>query len=341
MKSHTVIVVGGGPGGLAVAADLQEKNIDVLVLEKGDIGQAWFIYPSDTHLLSESTERTGHHDENMIAGVPTSEVFPNIPHPNHVMYQKYLEHVVRTKHLPIQLHTEVTAAVFNPELKEFVLTLKDESHLTCQFLVWAAGMYSTPNDDLDCEGAYVHYAHMPYLEKMDGPEFTVVGSANGASSVVMELAKPGTVVNLVVGHEYSVPQPINCLWKEQMVFIQGLEKQGMVKIIENFRVSRIYENPDEKVFILESENGQKLKVSSKPIVCTGFLPNIGPIKEMVGIVHEDHDPLLYLDKAHQSKKQPGLYVGGAIGKLAHEEGFIRFFRDFGKTIAADISKKLK
>jgi pyruvate/2-oxoglutarate dehydrogenase complex dihydrolipoamide dehydrogenase (E3) component len=167
-----------------------------------------------------------------------------------------------------------------------------------------------------------------------------VGSANGASSVVLELAKPGRKVNLVVSHTYEVPQPIDCLWKEQMQFIQELEKQGLVTITENFRVKRIYDLPDEKKFVLESETGQKMKVNSRPIVCTGFSPNIGPINELVEVSHADHDPLLVLDKAHQSKKQPGLYVGGAIGKFQHEEGFIRFFRDFGKVITLDIQQKL-
>jgi cation diffusion facilitator CzcD-associated flavoprotein CzcO len=340
MPNHTVIVIGAGPGGLAVAADLLAAKIDVIVLEKGDIGQSWYIYPTDTHLLSESTERPGHHDENMIAGVPTSEVFPNMPHPSHLMYQKYLEHVAEKKQLPIEKNVEVVSVMFNPDLKEFVVTLRDDRRITSRFVVWAAGMYSTPNEDLDCAGAYIHYAHMPYLEKLEGDEFTVVGSANGASSVVLELAKPGRKVNLVVSHTYEVPQPIDCLWKEQMQFIQELEKQGLVTITENFRVKRIYDLPDEKKFVLESETGQKMKVNSRPIVCTGFSPNIGPINELVEVSHADHDPLLVLDKAHQSKKQPGLYVGGAIGKFQHEEGFIRFFRDFGKVITLDIQQKL-
>ncbi len=346
MNSHTVAIIGAGPGGLAVAADLTDRHIENTIFEKGDVGQSWLIYPSDTHLLSESTERPGHHDENMIANVPTSEVFPNIPHPNHIMYQKYLEHVAKEKKLKIERDFEVKDVTYNPEMKKFVITNTHDEHYVADFVVWAAGMYSTPNEDMDAAGAYIHYAHMPYLGEVTSDEVTVVGSANGASSVVLEVAKPGRLVNLVVSHKYEIPMPIDCLWKEQMAFIQDLERQGLVKIIEDFRVKRIYEKPiespdqTERKFVLESETGHQMTVPSRPIICTGFQPNIEPIKEMVDVVHQDHDALLDMDQHHQSKKQPGLYIAGAIGKFDHESGFIRFFRDFGKEIGKDIERQL-
>ncbi|CAN5284818.1 NAD(P)-binding domain-containing protein [soil metagenome] len=344
MKTHTVIIIGAGPGGLAVAADLADRGIECVVFEKGDIGQSWLIYPSDTHLLSESTERKGHHDENMIAGVPTSAVFPHIPHPNHIMYQKYLEHVAQVKKLHVELGAEINSVIYNPQLKKFLITKHNDEEVLADYVVWAAGMYSTPNEDMQCEGAYIHYAQMPYLEEMSDPIITVVGGANGASSVVLELAKPGRVVNLVVSHTYEIPLPIDCLWKEQMSFIQELERQGLVKIIENFRVKRIYDEMNDKGkthFILESETGKKMTVSSRPIICTGFKPNIEPIKEMIDIIPDDHDAFLDMDAHHQSKKQRGLYIAGAIGKFDAESGFIRFFRDFGSVIGGEIARQIQ
>jgi putative flavoprotein involved in K+ transport len=336
-NTYQVIIVGAGPGGISVAASLQECGIeDFVLIEKGQAGQAWLDYPTDTHLLSESSES---HDDNMIANVPTSKIFPHIPHPSHILYQKYLEYVADQKKMKIIDNTLIENVMYSPNIDRFILTARDGQVFESEVLVWSAGMFTTPNENLDAEGCYIHYAHMPYLESITSDEITVVGSANGASGVIMQLAKPGRKVRLVTSREYVIPEPVDCLWKEHMVFIKDLEKQGLVEIVENFRVKRIYEQNNE--FILESEDGKTLTAPKKPIVCTGFESNIGPIKELVEEVHQDHDHILNIDKFHQSQKQPKLYLAGAVGKFPSEEISISIFRNYGPVIAKHIAAQLK
>jgi putative flavoprotein involved in K+ transport len=334
---HQVIIVGAGPGGLSVAADLQQKGVsDILILEKGAVGQSWLNYPTDTHLLSESKPGS---DDNMIAGVSTTEVFPNIPHPSHILYQKYLAYVAEQFHFAIQKNTQVTNVHFDPKSEHFLLDTRDGETYESEFLIWSGGMFSTPNDDMNCEGCFVHYAHMPYMEHISSPEITVVGSANGASGVIMQLARPGRVVTLVTSHPYEVPQPIDCLWKEDMQFVKDLSLQGLVKIVENFRVKRIF--GEEGKYILESESGEQIASPKKPILCTGFSPNIAPLKDLIDVVKSDRESLLDLDEHHQSKKTPKLYVAGAIGKLKGDEVTIIKYREYGKPIAESILQHRK
>lgn len=338
-EALSVVIVGAGPGGLAVAGALLEVGLsrqDLLVLDKGEVGQAWLDYPSDTRLLSESKQSK---DDNQIAGVSTSEVFPNIPHPNHIMYQKYLDYVAQKLDIPVRRNTTVEKVVFDHDHKEFVLRLRDETNLRARFVVWAGGMYATPNEDMNMEGCFIHYAKMPYLEDVEADEVTVVGSSNGASGVVMMLAKPGRVVRLVVSREYTIPEPIDCLWKENMQFVKELENQGLVTIVEHFRVKRIYKDGDK--YFLESEDGQKLTAADRPIICTGFHPNIEPIKDLVTEFCEDRETRIEMDEAHQSKKQAGLYLAGVIGRLENDNGFIVSFREFGKPIAQSIISQLR
>ena len=153
----------------------------------------------------------------------------------------------------------------------------------------------------------------------------------------MLLARPERVITLVTSREYTVPQPVDCLWKENMQFVKNLEMEGLVKIVEHFRVKRIYK--DGELYHLESEDGQHLTAKDKPIICTGFLPNVGPVKDLVTEVCVEKETFLNLDEVHQSNDQPGLYLAGTIGRLEHDEGFIRNFREFAPEVAADIMKK--
>jgi len=338
-QSHLpVVIIGAGPGGLSVAGALIDQGLapeKFLVLDRGEVGQAWLDYPEDTHLLSESNPA---HDENMIAGVETAEVFAHIPHPSHLMYQKYLHHVAEKKNIPVRTNTTVENISFDAETQQFVIVTRDGEIITADKVVWAAGMYCNPNENLDMEGCYIHYARMPYMDDMVANEVTVVGSANGANGVVMELAKPGRKVTLVVSREYAIPLPIDCLWKENMQFIKDLEKQGLVKIIEHFRVKRIFK--DGQTYFLESEDGRTLSSPAKPIICTGFLPNIDGVTTLVEQHNQEKEVFLNLDEFHQSLRQPGFFVAGTIGRLEHNEGFIRNFRDFGKVIAEQIVSSL-
>lgn len=336
LQHHQVIIVGAGPGGISVAAALRAAGLeDLVILEKGSIGQAWLDYPTETHLLSESA---ADHDDNMIAGVSTSEVFPHMPHPSHVIYQKYLEHVIQQKKIKVLQNVQIQKVTYNPQDKQFILVTPDENYFTANYLVWAAGMYSSPNETLDSAECYIHYARMPYLNDIQAKEITVVGSANGASGVILQLARPGRVVTLVSAHEYVVPEPIDCLWKEQMRFVKELEMQGLVKIVDNFRVARIFKQDDQ--YILESELGHQLVTSLRPIVCTGFLPNIEPIKSLIDQREEGHDLIVDMDEHHQAKKTAHLYLAGVAGKTCGDEGMIIEFREFGEVIAKDIQRKL-
>lgn len=334
---HSVIIVGAGPGGLSVAAALQEKGIsDILVLDKGSVGQSWLDYPPETHLLSESSPEK---DENMIAGISVWDVCTNISHPSHEMYQKYLQHVVDAKKIPTQTNIEVTKVTVNNETKHFFLETTSQEKFECQYLVWSAGMFATPNEDMDSPDCFLHYSRIQNWEHLEDNEIYVIGSANGATEVVLQVAKPGRKVFLLCSRTYDIPEPIDCLWKENMQLVKNMEKQGLVDIIENFRTKTIHHH--ENQYEIESSEGQKIIASSKPILCIGFSPTIGPVNDFIKVNTEHHEVLLDIDDAHQSKQQPNLYFAGTIGKKNHEDGFIRGFRFFGEAIANDIQLKVK
>ena len=54
MQRRDVIVVGGGPCGLSAAIELQKKGLDVLVIEKGNIVNSIYEYPTHQTFFSSS-----------------------------------------------------------------------------------------------------------------------------------------------------------------------------------------------------------------------------------------------------------------------------------------------
>ena len=54
MQKETVIIIGGGPCGLAAAISLQKVGINPLVIEKGNIVNAIYNYPTHQTFFSSS-----------------------------------------------------------------------------------------------------------------------------------------------------------------------------------------------------------------------------------------------------------------------------------------------
>lgn len=334
---HQVLLVGAGPGGIAIASDLIKAGLkDLLILEKGMIGQSWQDYPPETRLLSESSAQK---DENQVGGIPVPSVLPNIPHPTHAMYQRYLKTVVQENTIPVLEHCTVSMVNVDLPTQEFILHTDDQRIFRSQFLIWAAGTYLTPNESLSDKSCFIHYSRIQDWKHISDPVVTVIGGANGATEVVLQLAAPGRKIRLVTTH-FDIPLPVDCLWKENRVLVKEFEKQGLVEIIEDFRVTNIHH--DTTHFIIEGETGKTLYSDNKPIVCIGFLPCIGPIASLVTTRIEGHDHFLDLSESHESIKQPRLFLAGTLGKLhAGEDGFIRHFSHYGNSIVPQIESYLK
>ena len=54
MKEEKVIIIGGGPCGLSAAIHMQEIGIDALVIEKGNIVNSIYQYPTHQTFFSSS-----------------------------------------------------------------------------------------------------------------------------------------------------------------------------------------------------------------------------------------------------------------------------------------------
>lgn len=192
MKTVESIIIGGGPCGLSAAIEQQKKGIETLIIEKGNVVEALYHYPTHQTFFSSS-------DKLSIGDVPFI-VEDLKPRRNQALV--YYREVVKHHQLKVNTFEEVlTVRKMN---NHFTITTTKGVY-QCRFLTIATGYYGQPNT-LEVDGAnlskVMHYfkeAH-PYFNQ----NVVIIGGKNSAVDAAIELEKANANVTVIYrGSEYS------------------------------------------------------------------------------------------------------------------------------------------
>ncbi|MCG7339677.1 YpdA family putative bacillithiol disulfide reductase [Staphylococcus sp. ACRSN] len=185
MQTVESIIIGGGPCGLSAAIEQKRKGIETLVIEKGNVVNAIYNYPTHQTFFSSS-------DKLSIGDIPFI-VEDSKPHRNQALV--YYREVVKHHQLRINAFEEVlTVKKIN---NRFTITTTKDVY-QCRFLTVATGYYGHHNT-LEVEGAELpkvkHYfkeAH-PYFDQ----NVVIIGGKNSAVDAALELEKAGANVTVL------------------------------------------------------------------------------------------------------------------------------------------------
>lgn len=191
MQTVESIIIGGGPCGLSAAIEQKKKGIETLVIEKGNVVDAIYNYPTHQTFFSSS-------DKLSIGDIPFI-VEESKPRRNQALV--YYREVVKHHQLNINAFEEVLT-VKKIDNRFTITTTKDVYE--CRFLTVATGYYGQHNQ-LEVEGAELpkvkHYfkeAH-PYFNQ----NVVIIGGKNSAVDAALELEKAGAHVTVIYrGNEY-------------------------------------------------------------------------------------------------------------------------------------------
>ncbi|MCM2674312.1 YpdA family putative bacillithiol disulfide reductase [Alkalicoccobacillus plakortidis] len=193
MKKEEVIIIGGGPCGLAAAIACQDKGLKPLVLEKDHIVSSIYKYPTHQTFFSTS--------EKLEIGDVAFVTEERKPHRNQAL--AYYRSVAERKNLRIHSHEKVLE-VTKQTNGRFVLKT-DKQTYEAAFVIIATGYYDSPNymdipgEDLPHVYHYFKEAH-PYFKQ----NVVVIGGKNSAIDAALELEKAGAYVTaLYRGDDYS------------------------------------------------------------------------------------------------------------------------------------------
>jgi len=321
MQQADAIIVGGGPCGLAAAIALQNIGLQPIVIEKGNIVNAIYHYPTHQTFFSTS--------ERLAIGDVPFIIEGRKPKRNQALV--YYREVVRLKNIQVNRFEKVQSVVKNNDL--FTVTSDKEIYET-PYVVIATGYYDHPNY------LNIHGEELPKVFHYfkEGHEFfdtdvLVIGGKNSAIDAALELNKAGARVTVAYrGSEYS---PSIKPWV--LPEFEGVVKAGEVDMLFNTNVLEIREHE----VVLEVEGQEKIVKNDFVFAMTGYHPDHSFIKAM-GVDIEEETGRPYVTPETMETNVEGLFIAGVIaaGNNANEI-FIENGRFHGECIARIIEQRKK
>lgn len=322
MKFEKIIIVGGGPCGLAAAIALQDVGYKPLVIEKGNIVNAIYHYPTHQTFFSTS-------DRLEIGGVP---FITENRKPKRNQALAYYREVVTRKQIRVNTFEKVEAVEKQANGKFIVTTAKDKYE--AEYVIIATGYYDHPNymnvpgEELPKVTHYFKEGH-PYYNT----DCVVIGGKNSSVDAALELVKAGARVTVLYrGSAYS-----SSIKPWILPEFDSLVRQGVIQMEFNAHVKEITE--DAVIYTVGNEV-KKIK-NDFVFAMTGYHPDHEFLKTMgVGIDEETGRPLY--DPETMETNVRGIFIAGVIaaGNDANEI-FIENGRFHGEQIAACIVKREK
>src|SRR5690606_12095642 len=181
-----ILIVGGGPIGLACGIEAQAAGLSYIIIEKGCLVNSLFNYPQTMTFFSTS-------ERLEIGDVPFASINSK---PRRAEALEYYRRVQQKFNLNIRLFEEVGTV----EKKDtgFKVTTSKAVYRAKQVIV-ATGFYDIPCM-LDIPGESVpkvaHYYHDPHYYA--GQRVVVVGARNSSVDAALETYRKGAEVTLVV-----------------------------------------------------------------------------------------------------------------------------------------------
>lgn len=289
---YDIIIVGGGPIGLACALEAKQANLKYLILEKGCLVNSLYNYPQNMTFFS-SSERLEIGD---IPFVTTN------PKPKRMEALEYYRRIQQKFELDTHLFEEVL------DIKKgdnnFLVESNKRSY-TAKKVIIATGFYDIPMLlDIPGEGLNKvrHYYNDPHY--YSGQKVIVVGASNSSIDAALETFRKGAKVTLVIrGNEIS---PRVKYWVKPD--IENRIAAGEIDVLYNSALTSITETNatiQTPTGIIEIENDFVLAL-------TGYRPNFAFLRK-IGIDIPNQAPCIpHHNEQTMETNIEGLYLAGVV-----------------------------
>ncbi|MEO8404422.1 MAG: YpdA family putative bacillithiol disulfide reductase [Chitinophagaceae bacterium] len=328
---YQIIIIGGGPIGLACAIEAQKAGLSYVILEKGTLVNSLYNYPVNMTFFSTS-------ERLEIGGVP---FVSNNAKPTRAEALEYYRRVVSSYELKIHLFEEVlsvgsgqSTAGSQRTTSEANFTVKtSKAAYTCDNIIIASGFYdipyllNVPGEDLPKVTHYYKEPHYYAFQKV-----LVVGAMNSAVDAALETWRKGAAVTMVI-RGAEIGERVKYWVRPDIV---NRIKEGSIKAYFHSTIKEIREHEVD----INTPEGLVTLANDHVIALTGYQPNISFLKKL-GIKLSDDDILCpTLDPDTHETSVPHIFLAGVIcGGMNTHRLFIENSREHAVKIINSIGKK--
>jgi bacillithiol disulfide reductase len=291
-----LLIVGGGPCGLAASISAQRAGLTPLVLEAEAICNTIAHYPTYVRFFSTAEKLS-------LGGVPFVVATEK---PTRRDALAYYRTIVRHFRIPLRQYERVTR--IEKHKGGFAVhsrtSAQEARQTTAAAVVIATGYFGSPNklgapgEDLPHVTHIYREGHEAFLQPV-----VVIGGGNSAAEAALDLWRSGASVTLV----HFGPTFDKKIKPWVLPDFENRVKEGNIAVRWNSRVTRI--EPDA-VTIARKDSSERIE-ATRVYAMTGFAPDLSllrslkvPIDKATGI--PKHDP------ATLETAIPGVFIAGVV-----------------------------
>lgn len=322
-NTYDLIIIGGGPIGIACALEAEKKNLSYLILEKGCLVNSLYHYPTNMTFFSTS-------EKLELNNIP---FISNNPKPRKAEALEYYRRIATSNKININLFEKVTKVETLNEIHKITST---KGEYKAKNVVVATGFYDIPNylnipgEDLPKVAHY--YGDPHYYATL---KTIVVGASNSAVDAALEIYRKGGEVTMIVRKE-EIGRRVKYWVRPD---IDNRIKEGSIKALFNANLKEIREN---EVIIETPDGGEQTLENDFVLMLTGYRPNFEFLKNMGIVLSDDGRKIPQYNEETMETNIKGIYLAGVIcGGVETHKWFIENSRVHAKKILTALAKKAK
>lgn len=315
-----VLIIGGGPIGIACGLEAKKKGLSYVIIEKGPIVNSLYNYPVNMQFFSSS-------EKLEIDDIP---FISKAAKPDRAEALEYYRRITTSNNININLFEKVNAVTKN--YSDFtVITTKNKYQ--AKHIIVATGFYDLPKK-LKIEGEDLnkvsHYYKEPHFYA--GQKLAIIGASNSAIDAALECYRKGAEVSLIIrGSE--VGQRVKYWVRPD---IMNRINEGTIKAYFNAEVTEIQEH---SIKVNTPDGNIKLE-NDFVLALTGYQPNFKFLVNMGIKLSDDEKKIPEYDKETMQTNVKGIYLAGVIcGGMETHKWFIENSRVHAKMIIKSILSK--
>lgn len=320
MKQIDVIIVGGGPIGIACGLEAEKKGLEYLIIEKGCIVNSLYNYPMTMQFFSSS-------EKLEIDEIP---FISKEAKPKRDEALEYYRRIVTNNRLKINLFEKVEHISRDQDV---FTVISNKATYKAGSVVIATGFYDIPNymdvpgEDLPKVSHYYKEPHFYASQKL-----AVIGASNSAVDAALECYRKGADVSLIIRGE-EVGQRVKYWVRPDII---NRINEGSIKAYYNANVKEIKESS----IIIDTPEGTTSIENDYVLALTGYKPNFSFLEKLGIQLSDDNKKIPSYNEKTMETNVDGLYLAGVIcGGMETHKWFIENSRIHAKIIINAITGK--